>query len=92
MIIVAGKLYVRPGTHPEFLARSADAMAQARRAAGCEDFVVAADPIEDDRVNVFEAWTTRAELEAFRGSEPDDGLGALIVRAAVAEYEVAADG
>ena len=88
MIIVAGRLYVRPGTRPEFLARSMDAMTQARQASGCADFVVAADPLEAERVNVFEVWTDRGALEAFRGSGPDDGLSALIVRADVAEHEV----
>lgn len=90
MIIVAGRLYVQPGTRAEFLARSAEAMAEARRTPGCRDFVVAADPLEVDRVNVLEAWQDRATLAAFRGSGPGDDLSALIVRAAVAEHAVAA--
>lgn len=89
MLIVAGRLYVRPGMRDEFLARSAAAMRQARQTPGCEDFVVAPDPLESDRVNVYEAWRDAATLAAFRGEGPADDLSALIVRAAVAEYRVA---
>jgi quinol monooxygenase YgiN len=46
MLIVSGSIYVRPGTREAFLTRSGEAVAQARRAWGCRDFVVAADPIE----------------------------------------------
>jgi quinol monooxygenase YgiN len=52
MLIVSGRIYVRPNSRPAFLASSAHAVVQARVASGCRDFVVAADPIEADRVNV----------------------------------------
>lgn len=53
------------------------------------DFVVAADPLEVDRINVFEVWSDRESLEGFRESGPDDELSSLIVRAAVSEHVVA---
>ena len=46
MIIVSGKIYVRPSTRPDFLQSSAEAVALARCARGCRDFVVAADPLK----------------------------------------------
>ncbi len=80
MIIVSGRLYVRPGDRPAFLTRSAEALAQARRWPGCRDFVVAADPVEPDRVNVYEEWETEDALLAFRGDGPalDDREGELM--------------
>jgi len=54
MLIVSGRIYVRPGARQAFLASSRAAVAQAWGARGCRDFVVAADPIEIDRVNVYE--------------------------------------
>ncbi len=89
MIIVSGRLYVQPGMQQEFVARSADAVAQARRTPGCHDFVVAADSLDAERVNVYEEWATEAALLAFRGSGPDDDLGAYIVRAEVMQHVVA---
>ena len=88
MIIVSGRLYLRPGTRTQFLAASAEAMAQARTTSGCHDFVVAADPMQADRVNVYEEWATREALERFRGEGPGEDLSACIVRAEVGEYEV----
>lgn len=52
MIIVSGKLYIASGQREAFLKSSYKAMVQARLAPGSQDFVVAADPIEPDRVNV----------------------------------------
>jgi quinol monooxygenase YgiN len=87
-IIVAGQIEVQPGLRQRFLDGSQSAMRLARATAGCEDFVVAADPIDEHRVNVFELWRSRKALLDFRDAGPDDGLTTLIVRARVREYEV----
>ncbi len=91
-IIVAGKIYVGPGQRHAFVERSVEAVRAARQAAGCLDFVVAADPIEPDRVNVYERWKSEAALEAFRGDGPGDDLLAMIVDAEVRRYRVASSG
>ena len=88
MIIVSGKIYVRPGTRETFVAQSSEAVELARRTEGCRDVVVAADPHESGRVNVYEEWDSREALLKFRGEGPGDDLSASIVRADVTEYEV----
>jgi quinol monooxygenase YgiN len=88
LLIVAGRIYVAPGKRDRFLAESRPAIEQARRAAGCRDFVVTADPLEADRVNVFEEWESEEALLAFRGSGPSADMTALIRRAEVRQYEV----
>jgi quinol monooxygenase YgiN len=92
MIIVSGRIYVRPGARPEFLTSSLGAAAQARSARGCRDFVVAADPMEPDRVNVYEEWESEEALLTFRGAGPDEGLTSSIVRADVSRHVVASSG
>ncbi len=87
-IIVAGQIEVQPGQRQRLLDGSQMAMHLARETTGCEDFVVAADPLDEHRVNVFEVWGSRQALHDFRDAGPDDGLTALIVRARVREYEV----
>jgi quinol monooxygenase YgiN len=87
-IIVAGRIDIQPGQRQRFLDGSLEAMRLARETTGCEDFVVAADPIDPHRVNVFEGWHSRQALLAFRDTGPDDGLASLIVRARVREHEV----
>jgi len=62
---------------------------QARRTTGCRDFILAADPIEADRVNVYEEWESEEALRTFRGEGPGDDLASKIVEAEVAENTVA---
>src|SRR4029453_18800073 len=88
MIIVSGRIYVRPGTRETFLTLSGEAVAPARRSWGCRDFVVAADPIASHRVNVYEEWESEA-LIAFRGDGPGDDVSSNIVKADVAKHIVA---
>ena len=92
MIIVSGWLYVSPSRRVGFLASARDAVVAARSAPGCRDFVVAADPIEVDRVNVYEEWESAGELEAFRGAGPGPQLTAAILRAQVRRHLVASSG
>lgn len=88
MIVVTGYILVRPGRRDEFVALSEPAIVKARKHRACQMFVVAADPLEADRVVVSEVWTSRAELLAFRGQGPGAGLSALIVSADVREFSV----
>ncbi len=88
MILVSGKLFIASGKRSTFLAASHAVMLQARATVGCRDFVVAPDPIDKDRVNVYEEWESEAELENFRGNGPDDALNDLIEKAEVAQREV----
>ena len=92
MIIVSGRIYVSSGRREAFLASSRSAVVAARGAPGCRDFVVAADPIEPDRVNVYEEWDSESELEAFRGAGPGPGLTKFIERAEVSRHRVASTG
>jgi quinol monooxygenase YgiN len=92
MIIVSGRIYVSPGKRTAFIAASRSAVVAARRAPGCRDFVVAADLIEHDRVNVYEEWESEEQLEAFRGAGPSGELTSAIVRAEVSRHQVSASG
>lgn len=92
MIIVSGRIYVTPGQRDAFLASSRGAVIEARRAAGCRDFVVAPDPIDPDRVNVYEEWDSDTQLEAFRAAGPGPELIRAIERADVSRHRVASSG
>jgi quinol monooxygenase YgiN len=92
MIIVSGQIHIAPGRRAAFLASSRKAVVKARSAAGCRDFVVAADPIEPDRVNVYEEWETESELTAFRGAGPTNELAVDIVSAEVSRHQIAFSG
>ncbi|ADD40519.1 putative quinol monooxygenase [Stackebrandtia nassauensis] len=90
MVIVAGQLTVAPSQLESYLASCVSVVEQARRAPGCLDFTIAADPLDPGRVNVYERWESREAVEAFRGSGPSDEQAATILGASVAEYDIAA--
>ncbi len=89
MVIVSGWLRVRPDDRDAYLAGCRAVIAAARRAAGNVGFYMSADPIEPDRINVFEQWESASAIEAFRGSGPSDGQVAAIVAASVHQHEIA---
>jgi quinol monooxygenase YgiN len=88
MIIVAGHLRVAAPDRERFLALSSEAVRLARATPGCHDFAVSADPVDAERINVYELWTSRPVMLAFRGDGPGGELDTLIVGADVKEFEV----
>lgn len=86
MIIVAGHLRVDPAYRDQYLDSSVEVVTRARAATGCLDFSLAADLLELDRINIYERWESRALLDAFRGSGPDEDQSASILAAEVSEF------
>jgi quinol monooxygenase YgiN len=89
MLIVSGWLRVRPEGRAEYLDACRDVTLAARSAPGVIDFHLSPDPIEDDRINIFEQWESVQAVEAFRGSGTSDEQGAQIIAAHVEQDEVA---
>ena len=92
MIIISGRLYVAADARDDYVAGCRSVIEQARAASGCLDFVLSADPIEPDRINVYEQWESEAELEQFRGSGPDQEQAALIRDAHVSRHQISSSG
>ena len=90
MIIVAGALYLAGDDREAYLAAVADVAVQARRAPGCLDFVQAADPIDPERINVFERWESDEALHRFRTSGGPDLVTPDLRHADVHRYRIAA--
>ena len=89
MLIVAGFLRVDPADRAGYLAGCLEVIEAARAAPGCVDFHLSADPVEGDRINVFEQWESVEAVEAFRGSGPSGEQAEAIRDAAVYQHEVA---
>ena len=53
-IIVAGYLKIKNGSREQFIAASIDNVRLARENNHCLDFALSADPIDLNRVNIFE--------------------------------------
>ena len=92
MVIVSGKIYVPLERREAFVSASLEAVRQARSAKGCLDFVVAADPVEPGRVNVYEQWESERDLDTFRGEGPGNDLTSEILDAQVMRHHIASSG
>ena len=90
MIIVAGHLQVDPQQRDAYLERMADVAPSARAAAGCLDFVQVADPVEADRIIVYERWENDEALLAFRGQGQGVDDTPELLGADVAKYRISA--
>ncbi|MGH4002436.1 MAG: putative quinol monooxygenase [Pseudonocardiaceae bacterium] len=90
MIIIAGWLQVDRADRDRYVADCITVVRQARTSPGCLDFVITADPIEPDRIHVYELWESDAQLELFRGSGPDADQTTQIRDARVRKYRISA--
>ncbi|GAA5154507.1 antibiotic biosynthesis monooxygenase [Nocardioides marinquilinus] len=88
MIIVAGHLVVDAATRADYLRDCGQVVTLARAAPGCLDFALGADLVDPDRVNVYERWASRADLDAFRGSGPSQEQAVALRAVEVDEVEV----
>ncbi|GAA4428071.1 antibiotic biosynthesis monooxygenase [Georgenia halophila] len=89
MLIIAGYELVNPDKRDEVVAAHLDLLRRGRQAPGCLDLAITADPLDPARINNFERWQTREQLEAFRkvADAPDAGVEPTATE--VWEYTVA---
>lgn len=92
MIIIAGHLRVEAADRSRYLAAVADVAVQARQTPGCHDFVQSADPVDAERINIYERWDSDEALQAFRTSGSDDEAVETpdLLGADVAKYRISA--
>ncbi len=91
MIIIAGHLRVAATERDQYLTAVADVATQARESHGCHDFVQSADPIDPERINIYERWETDEDVMSFRtsGSDEDETYELpAIIGADVAKYRI----
>jgi quinol monooxygenase YgiN len=88
-VIVAGHLIVDEAERDAYLTGCREVIVAARAADGCIAFHLSADPVEPDRINLFEHWESVAAVEAFRGSGPSGEQQQAIRDALVLQHEIA---
>jgi quinol monooxygenase YgiN len=73
MIIIAGYSLTEAADRDAAVAAFQPMVERARREVGCIDLHVSADPLDAERINVFERWPDRASLDAWRKiADPPD--------------------
>ena len=66
MIIIAGYTLTESGKRDAAVEAFAGMVERARKQDGCLDVAISADPVEPDRINVFECWRDQQSLDAWR--------------------------
>ena len=92
MIIISGKIYVDKNKRDEYIAECTDLMARARKHPGCLGLVIAADPLETDRINNYEAWESEEALEKWRKVADAPSLAFDKERSDVQKHKVSESG
>jgi|tagenome__1003787_1003787.scaffolds.fasta_scaffold20922093_4 quinol monooxygenase YgiN len=94
MLIVAGYLQVAAHERARYLELAQTATALARDAPGCLEFVQAPDPLEPDRIVIYERWESEHFLLAFRGLDSEPPATSLpdVLGADVRRYEISSVG
>ncbi len=83
MILIAGTIDVNPEKRDAAIEAGRPHMEATRNWKGCLDYVWSADPLQDDRIYVFERWETEADLAAhFKGPHY------LAMRETIASFEI----
>ena len=65
MIIIAGYSRTKQDKRDAVTEAFADMVGRARKQDGCLDLSISADPVDPDRINVFECWRDRQSLNAW---------------------------
>ena len=89
MWIIAGHVTVDENERDAFVEAHRDLVERARKAPGCLDVAITADPVDPRRINNYERWESWDAIEAWRAraNAPDTGIAFL--DADVMAYEVA---
>ncbi len=66
MIIIAGHTLTEPGARDAAIQAFSNMQERARKRDGCLDLSLSADPLDADRINVFELWRDQEALDAWR--------------------------
>jgi quinol monooxygenase YgiN len=100
MVIVAGSFVVVASDRDAFIEGRRSAMEASRAEPGCLDYVFAADPLDAERVVLFERWADQAALDAHlsamrerrsSGSEPS-GPRIEVRSSEILKYEISSSG
>lgn len=91
MWIIAGHVRVPADRVQDYVSAHRDLVGRARKAPGCLDVAITADPVDSDRINNYERWESWDAIEAWRtvANAPDTGIQMSDVH--VRAYEIASE-
>jgi quinol monooxygenase YgiN len=91
-VIVAGWCTVDPKKRDEAVESFKALVLRARRAPGCLDLSITADPVDPNRVNIFELWQSEGDLKAWRAVAKHPKRVTPLLRAEVQKHVIERSG
>jgi quinol monooxygenase YgiN len=89
MLLVTGTFTLDPSHRDAFLAAAAEGMKRSRAEDGCEEYVMAADPLDPARVVLSERWRDQAALDVHLAGLGGGGDGPKPTSISIEVHEVA---
>lgn len=95
MVIVGGTFEVEPSQRAQFIASRDDMMRTSRGEPGCLEYVFSADPIEANRVVLFERWESQEALDnhlaALRAAPQSSDGDIKPIKSSIVIYDVSGE-
>ena len=95
MVIVGGTFEVEPSQRAQFIASRDGMMRTSRGEAGCLEYVYCADPIEPNRVVLFERWESQEALDdhlaTLRAGQPSSDGDITPITSSIVIYDVSGE-
>ena len=88
VLIIAGFTEVDPAHRDDAVTALHDLVRRGRRAPGCLDLAITADPLDPARINVYERWESSDHLERWRAVADAPDIGVAITSDHTRRYEV----
>ena len=92
MLIIAGKLFVDSDDREKYLASMQELIRHSRAKPGCVDFVIAADPLDPGRINLFEHWESEEHLAAHQATANQPEPVTEIIGDEVRKHQISSSG
>lgn len=90
MLIIAGKIYVAPEKRDAYVSQSKEFLRSTREEPGLLDMIIAVDPLEEGRINIFELWASKEQMDGFRARAQSPQIDIKITRDEVKRYDISA--
>jgi quinol monooxygenase YgiN len=91
-VIVAGWYTVDPSKRDAMVEKFKDMVLRARSAPGCLDMAIAADPVDSNRINMFEFWRSEKDLNSWRAASHAPKKVARILRVEMQKHTIQQSG
>ena len=91
-VIVAGWYAVDPSKRDEVVEKFKDMVLRARSAQGCLDMAITADPVDSNRINMFEFWRSEKDLNSWRVVSKAPKMIARMLRVEVQKHTIQKSG